>query len=829
MDDLTVSIDSHNFVNELYIQKADSLGISFFKETYKQILKRICKIIDGNGSQPRIESWQEMQTISSVNNIIPVIGGRGTGKSSVLTSVINCLSDSIELEKWVKILLDNSNYSLKLSTSSFVCLNRIDADLLESGENMFEIVLAEMYKRFIQTSKMRNRRMDLGRIDEYEERELRNQFDQLFRAFQYLTRRGKNSIDISGIQSLYETSMSMSIRDDFTELVQKYMAYVSNRDGDAYLIITIDDIDMHIENSFEFMEQIHRYLMVPKVIVLLALDMEQFTHICNKHYLQICPNNAYLESFEDDIIYWKRYTSILTQNYLDKIFPIEDRVYLPELRNQNNEIQISGYKQGNSRKSASGKWVILYKIYRRSGIICDGLGKKRHYYEPDTLRKVIRLVKLLDDMDIVIRQEGRVRDITVEKKMLETNFQRLYKDVVEHMAREKLLEDDRKILDTISVQHSTRQNKVGYQELQKVIEENVYVDDFMPENRLIGSIDRLVNRKIKLENQYSYGDYIRAIYIYSKKIEKNLIHTLLALGSINMTKIANELDYKRMLNKKRDVEADLISVRQVYGERLTSSAWIDIILKKFIYTGKRFEFDPIDENPSFTLLLNTLEEVFIALYYVYMLFPGLNHIGVTRRRVEREYRYHLIINRVPRDIDLMGFVLGTLNHEEVLAKTYRDITKVPYRETREKQFTDLYNSWFKRYKTSYAIPVYSLDLYYNLIKRLYELDLDKNPDLAKDCENLFRKFDKDRKNNMAEFEYAGVAYLCFLEAVRYLLKQQDEFYNKSAEEKVMHLGDIFFETPAIRMLYNENGELDHNKTECRILIQILGNCLKLIT
>ena len=73
-------------------------------------------------------------------------------------------------------------------------------------------------------------------------------------------------------------SSSLELKNDFCTLVDHYLdMFQHERSGrkekrQNFLTIVIDDLDLNIENGFDIMEKIHRYMMVPQVIVLIAID-----------------------------------------------------------------------------------------------------------------------------------------------------------------------------------------------------------------------------------------------------------------------------------------------------------------------------------------------------------------------------------------------------------------------------------------------------------------------------------------------------------------------------------------------------------------------------
>ena len=146
----------------------------------------------------------------------------------------------------------------------------------------------------------------------------------------------------------------------------------SELSGEHYVVIAIDDIDLNIQNSFSMLEKIHRYCTVPNVIVLLTLDIQQMLSIVTRHFYEVAPKVNKL------LVAQEQYVRNLSMDYLEKVLPINYRIYMPMM---DKNVVIS--KESNDIKK-----TILRKIYRRTGICFDSQGLKQHFYVPGSIREL---------------------------------------------------------------------------------------------------------------------------------------------------------------------------------------------------------------------------------------------------------------------------------------------------------------------------------------------------------------------------------------------------------------------------------------------------------
>ncbi|MDR3058592.1 MAG: hypothetical protein LBU84_10705 [Prevotella sp.] len=115
------------------IDKIDDLETSFFHEVYKKAFKLVNEMLadfEKNKNKIKGDYYQE-----SRNNIIGFVGERGSGKTSCLQSVYQCLTAETG---------EIFGYKYK----DFLSLPTIDPSYFEASNNILEIIIANMFLAF---------------------------------------------------------------------------------------------------------------------------------------------------------------------------------------------------------------------------------------------------------------------------------------------------------------------------------------------------------------------------------------------------------------------------------------------------------------------------------------------------------------------------------------------------------------------------------------------------------------------------------------------------------------------------------------------------------
>ncbi|WP_173468030.1 hypothetical protein [Fibrobacter succinogenes] len=345
--------------SRLVIDDFSTKDESMFKDSYSAALSIVKNYISGGKKPANSEDATVFfrQTADVIdNNIIAFIGERGTGKSSCMLSVANLLKNISDAnDKVSKDIYANCN-------RGFEILETIDPSFFDEKTKVLEIVLGRMFSNF--RKKCEN--TDKERNEDFEEKK-----DRLFKAFQTVK---ESLVHINGCQvneddcvdGLLKLTASVDLRDSIKELVSKYLEFTEKE----YLVISVDDLDLNTQYAYEMAEQIRKYLRQEKVIILIALKLEQLEKAVQSQF-----EKQYKDLSTDKPNFFE-----MTSKYINKLFPEKNRVFLPNIdvwydaevqifKQSNNGIEHNGYKweiYDEKHNNQTLKYYVVSLIFQKT-------------------------------------------------------------------------------------------------------------------------------------------------------------------------------------------------------------------------------------------------------------------------------------------------------------------------------------------------------------------------------------------------------------------------------------------------------------------------------
>lgn len=518
------------------VEKADKFENSYYSFEYERAFRALLSILQedeaaySNGNYNKDESY----------NIIAFVGTRGSGKSSAMESFAGALSSLHDNSTSRKSEDGFSNIFKSLEKYFFYTLPSIDGSLLESKEDIFKVALGQMYGELVSLNEKGSTTRSTQRMLDYQKREVQKLFVELYRSACNIDNPDGN-IEEATITSLKDLSNSLKLRRAFKNLIRPYLNLISQmgvgpqvNPGDArrsYLVISIDDLDMNIRNGYEMLEKIHRYLMVPGVIILMSMDLIQLKMLCEGSFYEMVPK-------VDKILKQRQgHISKLATEYTDKVLPIGSRIYMPDFKHRTN-LRISYKEDSRSNdkpaETKSLKQYFFTSLYRKSGMRFDHRGKKWHFYIPETMRGTVSFYLMLDQIDDLARLDDNVLEWDINDwTLLKSNYTYLVGDIQNRMAVEKL-------------------NSKQYQQFQ-VWADNQLERTCMTVAKHVANLakrgddeekERLGDfRKDYLDFEYSYGELLRSLYLWgrTKNSNKKIVHCILADLTAKMTRSYYEM------------------------------------------------------------------------------------------------------------------------------------------------------------------------------------------------------------------------------------------------------------------------------------------------
>ena len=337
--------------SRLVIEDFKSKNESLFKDSYDKALNVIYDIIQDskkneNESDKDKASVFFRQTADSVkNNVVAFLGDRGTGKTSCMLSVANMLRKINECEN------DEKGKKIKSSCEKgFEILETIDPSFFDENANVLEVVLGRLFSNF-------KKKVDEGYTQGFKENECKK--NELFKIFQEVKEcfthmnADKCVCEEDTAEGLLKLTASVDMRNSIENLVKKYLEFVDK----SFLVISIDDIDMHTEHAYEMAEEIRKYLKQPKILVLMALKLEQLEQTIELHYRKqydkMIGKGAMSESTIVD----------MALKYVIKLIPENNRIHLPSV-NVFADREVNVYRKSENGKGKEYKgyhWSLVNK------------------------------------------------------------------------------------------------------------------------------------------------------------------------------------------------------------------------------------------------------------------------------------------------------------------------------------------------------------------------------------------------------------------------------------------------------------------------------------
>lgn len=492
-----------------------------YQESYTATLTNIFRsIIENDRNKDR---KQNVENRSS--NIYAFIGRRGSGKTTAMSEICRILKNLNDREQrqWWRERLPEDVKNLCDRDLNFYVLKPIDASLLEVKEDLFELILVRLYKIYQDYVKTG---MNNVHEDALCQKNVSLQFEKVIQMYRTVKRGGEEEIfSIASMLQFMGSSSDIAYNlARLTDMLVKFGMPI-NDCAYSYIVIAIDDLDLNIRYGYEMLEQLQKYFYYYKIIIVVAVDYDQMVSVCTQHFVKAMQYNA------DEMIRNVKHCRNLANNFMTKVFPFSQRVFLPDMKKITKKAQIS---LGNNN-FVHVKQYIIGKIAAAMCIYYDGIGEKCHFCEPDTVRELVFYNSFLEDLVRVNYDEialimGREDDDAKEKKkqfMLhyDRNHQRFNWDIAVRQCQT-----------TLNPQQQDTFKGLGEYALKR---RAVYVVkaalERMSAEKLSKEKDCLIDQ---IQSEYTYGELLEMIYMWGRKIpsDKPLISCIIASFTSEMVR-----------------------------------------------------------------------------------------------------------------------------------------------------------------------------------------------------------------------------------------------------------------------------------------------------
>lgn len=355
---------------------------SMFKPIYEKgrnLVKEICEAYDDKNSTNECNT-----NIENYNNIIAFIGERGSGKTSSMLTFSDLLNDT----EFLRNGLSKKAYDKDCIEFKFVQSDVIDPSQFDKNVNILEIILAGMFKIF---------KNKADKIESTDRQKIIECFDNVYRNLKTLKKESSNIYDGEVLEALIEMSASMEIKENLSKLIAVYLEKVENENNEkSIFVVKIDDIDLNTEHAHSMVEQLRKYLMLPRVIILMALKMDQLNDVVNQTHYKSLAALSRIKNINNKVV-------DMTEKYLNKLFPIDHRLLMPEpaIFSSSKKFQINIKIENNiiSEEYPSLDYGIRELIYKKTGLHFIKPDKNENPIVPSNLRELVNFVHYLQKFE----------------------------------------------------------------------------------------------------------------------------------------------------------------------------------------------------------------------------------------------------------------------------------------------------------------------------------------------------------------------------------------------------------------------------------------------
>ena len=328
------------------------------------------------------------------NNIIAFCGERGEGKSSVMLSFVETMrSNSKKSQKVFEDFngIENVHFSEPII---------VDPSLFDGTHGILDVVLAKIYNE-VDCIKKSNQ---MDKLNEYEK--IIAQFQKVYKYVLLINNQKKtldDEYDYEGdIGRLVRLGDSTNLKSELSALIDMYLKF-EMCDKSAMeknkLVIAIDDLDLCSNKVYQMTEEIRKYLILPNVIIVMALRIEQLEDC-------ICEKNArdYTVSIDrfNDNNRLKNDIIIMSEKYVNKLIPKARRIYLPRIGSfQELAVKYIDDRNGEEKifweteKQQDVIAAMRKLIYEKTGIILLPKEMGKNILFSDNLREMVNLMVFL--------------------------------------------------------------------------------------------------------------------------------------------------------------------------------------------------------------------------------------------------------------------------------------------------------------------------------------------------------------------------------------------------------------------------------------------------
>lgn len=581
---------------------------------------------------------------------------------------------------------------------------------------------------------------------------------------------------------------------------------LGKKDDKSFLLILIDDLDLNIEHADEMVEQIRKYFLLPNVVILMALKLEQLQHALEHEYIKnfdILLKNSSVNKEEP-----RKMASL----YLQKLIPNDKRLHLPEIINLRKDLDIKIGDKPQEQIEDS----ILGLIYKKTGLLFLKYDYELHPIIPKNLRgfhNLVALLSALDDLDIIDKKYSLMEDRAKNENIFrakKNNFNIFLEYFSSDWIKNNLSLEEQNIINDFLKTDIRQKNKLIINRLFNLIDDKSmeFIKNSKKAKNPISFEEEFKHVTNRLNNSInmSIGDVLFILNLLNNLSDsyKNLTFAIKTLYSITLYEIVNfEKNFESLqivlggsfynldtLLIRREENSYRRDVFEFNFKELVDFYDINKIINKF--RKNEFNSEDLKEFRLFELL------------QYFLLYLGMN--GYNYREVESNAYYDKNPNLGRGNIlltehtfDVLGFLFFVYNPKRILERMISkdNIIEEIFEENSEKINLEYDNMFL------YSEIIKWRDNYYNIFP-IYSIEF-----IELILQYLANTYDKQKNkattNNENDIENNEENYYFYLED--FISRMKDSIKKISANNKYIkdNVSEAFNNCPVLLSITsNEN-------------------------
>lgn len=337
------------------------------------------------------------------NNVIAFCADRGRGKTTAMLSFSSALDALSAPQKDTSTATsfwkDVSPIEDGLQNIKFEVLSPIDPTAMENSESVLQQIISQMFENFCRKIPDRFQ----ANADNRDFGDLSDKFQKCAQAIDSLYKDPKTRTTLieDELDQIAEIGQSAKLLLLLHELVDRYLDFMCGGDGKCCLVVQIDDSDMDIGRAYQILEDMRKYLGLPRVIVLMATNIQQLETTVEQHFLLEYKHGL---KYSRSMITVERCHDIAVL-YLEKAIPHTRRIYLPDIdkiiRQHLSHIRVF-YEDtaGKNILTSDGTYQkqLLDLLYQKTGMVFTFEEDYLHNLLPKHMRELSQFLPFFANM-----------------------------------------------------------------------------------------------------------------------------------------------------------------------------------------------------------------------------------------------------------------------------------------------------------------------------------------------------------------------------------------------------------------------------------------------